>query len=383
MIVIYRGFGLLWIFLGGLLAFILAVLTQSLTVAAAGTAALWIWRGRGRINPETQERLPSPSVYFIPIWFYGAVLVPASVVFLVVELNSGRVLSTTGDREQAIAEASGLTIDDQSVSDDDAPRIRMVDESAGEITTIEVPESASSNDAIAALADQETSEPAETEPQEPAPVAPEQPAETSPPENVASAPSADTPADEAPSRQRPTRQRPTVDPQPRPEPRQTVDRQKLLADTRARIEAARAARQNRSSARASVPSVSPTGDASPGEPVTDETVLRPGQKLAASWARKWYQVVVVGIEDKSVYVDWLGANAWRNNRVRQGTLRVVSEEEFAECLQYGKDEPVPPGEALSDDENPSVSFLYLCEASGGWIPVRVLSVLDDGTVEVD
>ncbi len=376
MIIVYRGFGLVWILLGGLLAFILLALTQSLTVAAAGTAALWIWRGRGRINPETQERLPSPSVYFIPVWFYGAALVPASVIFLIVELNSGRVLSTTGDREQAIAEASGLTIDDQSVSDDGTPRIRMIDESTGEITTIKVPQRNQSDDAASSIADRASSEPAS---QTPSPSAPENATDTQPQETVASARPTDGPDSAGPSNAR----SPTTSPQSSTEPRRPVDPQQHIADVKARLEAARAARQNRSRSRSSVPATSADSNASPGDPVTAETVLRPGQKLAASWARKWYQVVVVGIDNRGVHVDWVGSNAWRNNRVRPDTLRVVSDEEFAECLQYGKDEPLLPGEVLASDEKPSASFLYLCEASGSWIPVRVLSTPDDGSIEVD
>lgn len=369
MIIVYRGFGLVWILLGGVLAFILAVLTQSLTVAAAGTAALWIWRGRGRINPETQERLPSPSVYFIPVWFYGAVLVPASVIFLVVELNSGRVLSTTGDREQAIAEASGLTIDDQTIGDDSTPRIRMVDESTGEITTIEIPQHDPSDDTASALADQGSSKSAEPASQTTSLSAPENKTDALPQENVASAP----PADEPDTAEAPSAQSPATEPQSPARSRRPVDPRQRIAD----------ARQNRSRSRSSVAGASADSDTSPGNPVTNETVLRPGQKLAASWARKWYQVVVVGIDNRGIHVDWVGSNGWRNNRVRQETLRVVSDEEFAECLQYGKDEPLLPGEVLAAGEEPSASFMYLCEAPGSWIPVRALSTLDDGTIEVD
>lgn len=367
MIIVYRGFGLLWIFLGGLLAFFLAVLTQSLTVAAAGTAALWIWRGRGRINAETQERSPSPSVYFIPIWLYGAVLVPVSLFLLVVELNSGRVLLTTGDREQAVADEFGLIIDEEADGSDGAPRIRIVDPSTGEIETVQVPQEEPPDDADAVLSDRSTSESALTGSQE-----------NRSPATKGAAPSVPQ-ANAAP--QQTTEKSDTAD--VRTGRRRTIDPQKAVADAKASIEAARSARQARSRGNSSVPSASLDRGTSPGEPVTDETILRPGQQLAASWARKWYQVVVVGLNNNGVRVDWVGSNAWRNNQVRRDILRVVSDKDFAGCLQYGHDEPLVPGKALPTGERPSLGILYLCEASGSWIPVRARSVLDDGLVEVD
>ncbi len=82
MFIVYTPSGLLLGIAGVIVGGALGAVTRSPGVAALGTAAVWIGFGRWKTDRETGERRPAPSIYFIPLVFYGALLVPfAGILF--------------------------------------------------------------------------------------------------------------------------------------------------------------------------------------------------------------------------------------------------------------------------------------------------------------
>ena len=114
MFVIYRGLGLVWAILGAILAVALLVVTGSLSIALCGVAGFWIFVGRGRFelkaltDVDSEGKPRSPAVFFIPIWFYGAMVVPLALTAIGIELTHGRILSSSNlDAQHQAAANSG------------------------------------------------------------------------------------------------------------------------------------------------------------------------------------------------------------------------------------------------------------------------------------
>jgi ribosomal protein L27 len=291
MLVIYRGWGLAWAGAGLVILPMFLVLTGSVSCPLVVISALWIRYGRARIDKDSGETIPSPSVFFIPIWFYGAVLSVVALVMAGVETVNGRVVNWGRD----------------------------LDEGDTQLVQNEIPD-----------------EPLDTDPQTVSGFAPDD----------------------------------TLEIDGRPKPNQ--------AETSTRTPPKNTTTKPPAPSSRAVPEI----EIAFGELVTDETELAPGQTLAASWGRKWYQVSVVADDDRSVRVDWLGSNTWKANRVARTTLRIVSEEEFEKCSRYGNDDPVSPGEILANDVVIKIGDMLVCEAFGNWLPVRVQGVEDDGLVKI-
>lgn len=291
MLIIYRGWGLAWAGAGLVILPMLLVLTGSVSCPLVVISSLWIRYGRAKIDKESGEIIPSPSVFFIPIWFYGAVLSVIALILVGVETVNGRAINWGRDLEEDDTEFVQNEISD---------------------------------------------EPRDADPQ------------TDP---------GFAPGDTV-----------TIDAGPKPDHAGTST----------------GTPPNDTTTKPSDPSsrAVPEPEIAFGEPVTDETELAPGQKLAAHWGRKWYQVSVVADDDRLVRVDWLGSNAWKANPVARTTLRVVSDEEFEECVRYGNDAPVSPGDVIGDDVVINTGDMLVCEAFGNWLPVRVQGVEDDGRVKI-
>lgn len=302
MLIIYRGWGLAWAAAGMVLFPVLFLLTGSLSCPLIAISALWIRYGRAKKHKDSDETIPSPSVFFIPVWFYGAVLAPIAMVLVGVETMKGRVVDWEADADP-----------------------------------IELHEIAEDGD--------------------PLPVA------TS---NISTAKDS-TAAGETPT--------PAGN-------REEPEESRVLALPQ--VASHNTATKGPASTALKPESVSPVvsvKDDAPGNPVSADTELRPGQKLAAAWAGKWYQVAVVADEGGTLRVDWLGSNSWNSSRARRDSLRLVSEEEFQKCLRYGSEEPITPGPALAVDTTLKLGDVLLCEASGSWLPVRVLQEAD-GQVQI-
>ncbi|MCA8997677.1 MAG: hypothetical protein KDA80_11845, partial [Planctomycetaceae bacterium] len=86
MIIIYRGWGLALLGAAIVLFPMLFLATGSFSVPVVAIAALWIWLGRRKFDEETGEDIPAPSVFFIPVWFYGALLTIPALGFVGIEV---------------------------------------------------------------------------------------------------------------------------------------------------------------------------------------------------------------------------------------------------------------------------------------------------------
>ncbi len=293
MLIIYRGWGLAWAAAGMVLFPVLFLLTGSLSCPLIAISALWIRYGRAKTHHDSGETIPSPSVFFIPVWFYGAVLAPIALVLIGVETMKGRVVDWAPDDTDA------------------APNdIRKIAE-APDPLPVTTSDSATANSSA------------------------------------------------------------RIDGTPAVNTGKSGESRAVTLPGVTNIDKTKTPKPTVSSPESVAPVVSVKDDA-PGEPVTADTELRPGQQLAAVWASKWYQVAVVADQGGTLRVDWLGSNSWNSSRARRESLRIVSDEEFQKCLRYGSDESIAPGPALAVDEFLKPGDVLLCEASGSWLPVRVL-----------
>lgn len=100
MIVIYRRWGLAFALAGALVGFLLLLATYSFSIPLLAIAALWICCGRAGIDPETGEPIPSNSVFFIPLWVWGSVLLVPAVPMAAFEVAVGRPLAMVAAAER-------------------------------------------------------------------------------------------------------------------------------------------------------------------------------------------------------------------------------------------------------------------------------------------
>lgn len=108
MIVIYRRWGLAFALAGALVGFLLLLATYSFSIPLLAIAALWIAYGRTGVDPETGEPIPSNSVFFIPLWVWGSVLLVPAVPIAAFEVTVGRPLAmvAAAERRREMAELS-------------------------------------------------------------------------------------------------------------------------------------------------------------------------------------------------------------------------------------------------------------------------------------
>lgn len=120
----------------------------------------------------------------------------------------------------------------------------------------------------------------------------------------------------------------------------------------------------------------------PGRPVTIDTELRPGQKLAGRWGGKWYQVIVTGIRSEdSVLTAWVQSNTWTSFGRRRTDLRLVTDQEFDSLPHRYNDTPVAP-RPVTKNQSFEVGQKLLCAASGFWLPVEIVDVGPSGKVRI-
>ena len=122
MLIIYRGWGLAWAGAGLVILPMLLILTGSVSCPLVVISSLWIRYGRARIDKESGETIPSPSVFFIPIWFYGAVLSVFALIFVGVETVNGRAVNWGRDLEEDDTELVQNEISDEP-RDADPPSV--------------------------------------------------------------------------------------------------------------------------------------------------------------------------------------------------------------------------------------------------------------------
>lgn len=420
MIVIYRGWGLLQFALG-VCVFVVLLISGTLTLPLVGVAAFWLYYGRGKLDPESGERAPSPSVYWIPVWFYGAVVVPIALTVGGLELINGRFLAGNDveiDAPVAEFDASESEFDER-VTQTDAPG----DPPTGE-------------DRVAAT---QTLRPARPTTGRPAPVEENLPGtavtmETEirpglrliskwgkrwyPVEVVGFGQGESLLVDwlgwgNYRSRPKPRSELrliaedewdqypPYDEPSTEPPGAQVAAASKLsrgqellchvsavwLPVTVKSVEDNGAVTIRWKGFRDSFDETVSRSrlcrdpDAPPGRPVTNETVFSPGQKLAGRSGSGWYQVVVVGVGEH-VHVDFVGTRSWQAYGMTHEKVRVVDDDEYAACKLYG-DKPPEERPRLPDDATVHVGEVYLCEASGSWITVGIVAVGEDGRFEVD
>lgn len=106
MIVIYRRWGLAFALAGALVGFLLLLATYSFSIPLLAIAALWIAYGRAGVDPETGEPILSNSVFFIPLWVWGSVLLLPAVLMAAFEMAVGRPLAmvAAAERRREMAE---------------------------------------------------------------------------------------------------------------------------------------------------------------------------------------------------------------------------------------------------------------------------------------
>jgi hypothetical protein len=98
--IIYRRWGFVFVLLAALIGFLLLLLTHSLSLPLLAIAALWIYYGRDSIDPETEELIPSNSVYFVPLWIWGSIVLVPAVLLTLFEVSVGRPLAIAAARER-------------------------------------------------------------------------------------------------------------------------------------------------------------------------------------------------------------------------------------------------------------------------------------------
>lgn len=123
------------------------------------------------------------------------------------------------------------------------------------------------------------------------------------------------------------------------------------------------------------------GPDGPGMPITLETQLGPGQKLAGFWGGEWSQVVVTGFAGDDVLTGWVHSNDWTSFKMPRSKLRLVSDEEYAQCKISYDDEPVtyPP---LGRNEQVSKGQQFRCSVEQFWLLVEVTGPESDAGVPV-
>ena len=327
MFIIYRGLGLAWAALGVLVLLVVMLATGSIGIALTTVAAGWIYFGRGDFEPrwfqdeEQQDQRQAPTVFFIPIWVYGLLVVPIALGATTLELIHGRVLTVPENGEQHVgAEDRGAAQHDRNRRTPE-PAVENV-EAGGAEADFDGSDIVSTSDRL--------------------PDGEDEVQHTSPP------------ADKVPPvvqrRHQGGRSSSTFVP---PHPRH---RSKF-----------------------SPPSIS--GPKGPGEPVTSDTILGPGQKLAGYWGGKWSQVLVTGFQGQDVLTAWVHSNTWTSFRMSRKDLRLVSDSEFAECRKKYNDVPIthPP---LSPTLKVSRNERLLCRVSDYWLPVETTGPESDQGVPI-
>lgn len=119
----------------------------------------------------------------------------------------------------------------------------------------------------------------------------------------------------------------------------------------------------------------------PGVPVTADTELGPGQKLAGYWGGIWSQVVVTGFQGDDVLTAWVHSNSWTQYRMIRSHLRLVTDEEFALCKKSYNEVPVQRT-SLADDVELTPGKNLLCLVENYWLPVEVMGSESDQGIPI-
>lgn len=467
MFVFYRGLGLVWALLGAILAPILLFATSSLSVALFAVAGFWIFFGRGNFEPkaltdlDNEGRPKSPTVFFMPVWFYGALVVPLALVAAGIEFANGRILVPRDQDERQAAADSGQSAFDAAndsitsagtgVAHGNTEFARTLAEACSELMKDitaqaftggrEGPVSltkgnfvtychVNEQDSVVFLVHvpqlrQYKGDVRDTLAELSWTAARRLILETRASETMTLAvglrgtilygpimiDSVSTESIVSSKGERADFYRYFVEPE---NPETDLNTDQLMADVGTAPtanesqsdrpeEAPRSSDNTDSSHRSATrqPSVdSRTGAASRveekteqtpqqakpvnpdlGRPVTADTELAPGQKLAARRGGAWYQVIVTGFRRDSVLTAWVHSNVWKSYAMRRSDLRLVTDAEYADCRKKYNDEPVTRQPLPKDTEiQPGDSLL--CRISDYWLPVVATGLEDDGSIPV-
>lgn len=123
MIIIFNLMGAVVTISGLLAGAVLLVLTGKVTIAILAIVSIWMYFGRSKADKETGEKQPAPSVFFIPMFFWGIVgclaLFPAVMIDIAMALNDGKPVVRNPLTVQFEADEEGLASnesDDQELS---------------------------------------------------------------------------------------------------------------------------------------------------------------------------------------------------------------------------------------------------------------------------
>lgn len=112
MVIIYNIKGLLVGLLGLFVGAAVFAVTRSLAVGLLGVATIWCWLGRSRTDEETGAKRPAPSVYFVPLFYWGLLVAvaafPASLVKLADAKNGGQPVADHPNADQFKRDEAGL-----------------------------------------------------------------------------------------------------------------------------------------------------------------------------------------------------------------------------------------------------------------------------------
>ncbi|MFO0915876.1 MAG: hypothetical protein U0795_23155 [Pirellulales bacterium] len=87
MIIICNFMGAVFGLLGLSVGFVVFGLTRSLTAGLVTLSGIWCWFGRTKANPETEEMSPAPSIFFIPLFYWGMLLALAIVPAIALDIS--------------------------------------------------------------------------------------------------------------------------------------------------------------------------------------------------------------------------------------------------------------------------------------------------------
>jgi hypothetical protein len=126
----------------------------------------------------------------------------------------------------------------------------------------------------------------------------------------------------------------------------------------------------------------------PGQDVSKETPLAPGQKLLGHHAGGWFPVEVISVAgDGGIVISWDGERGRHN--VPRSWLRIPNSEPVTAILPPAESDAVPAkasvhlvGRGVSPRDMLAAGESLFAEWNGKWLPVTVLEVQPDGQVKV-
>lgn len=119
MIIIFNLMGAVFGLLGLAGAFVIFGLTRSLTAGLLTLSGIWCWFGRAKPNAPSGEMGAAPSLFFIPLFYWGILpalaIVPAIALDISMILNPEKYTASDPLRSQFNADEAGLKTNESDI----------------------------------------------------------------------------------------------------------------------------------------------------------------------------------------------------------------------------------------------------------------------------